>query len=55
MPRVKVNDTGIYTKISATLLARMDAVAKVKGMGRSEYNRFLIQNAVEKEEDRQKK
>ena len=55
MPRTKVNDTGIYTKISAILLARMDAVAKAKGMGRSEYNRFLIQTAIEKEGDRQQK
>lgn len=55
MPRAKVNTTGIFLKISRILLDRMDAVAKEKGMSRSEFTRHLIQNAIEKEEDKQQK
>lgn len=55
MPRTKVQTTGIFLKISQILLEKMDVVAKSKGLSRSEFTRLLIQNAVEKEEDKQKK
>ena len=55
MAREKVQTTGIFLKISRVLLDRMDVVAKAKGLSRSEFTRHLIQNAVEKEEDRQQK
>jgi metal-responsive CopG/Arc/MetJ family transcriptional regulator len=52
MPKCKIETTGLYIRISETLITKLDAVAMERGFNRSEYIRHLIQNAVEKEESK---
>ena len=52
MIRPKVQTVSINIRMSEHLASGLDMVADKKGLSRTEFLRFLIQNAIEKEESK---
>lgn len=52
MSKCQIETTGLYIRISDTLIKKLDSVAVERGFNRSEFIRHLIQNAIEKEENK---
>ena len=52
MPKTKTQTESINIRMSEQLASGLDMVADKKGLSRTEFIRFLIQNAVEKEESK---
>ena len=50
MPKVKTHTSNVNIRMSPQLIEGLDAIALSKGMSRTEYLRFMIQTAIEKEQ-----